>query len=53
MNYIGNGEPVNSSSGDDQVIPTAIVIKNIPFSVKKDALLAKLVSSFFALNTLL
>lgn len=30
---------------NDQVIPTAIVIKNIPFSVKKDALLSKLVCS--------
>jgi hypothetical protein len=35
---------LESNNIDDQVIPTAIVIKNIPFSVKKDALLSKLVS---------
>ncbi|KAI9354967.1 hypothetical protein BD770DRAFT_129147 [Pilaira anomala] len=33
---------LESNNVDDQVIPTAIVIKNIPFSVKKDALLSKL-----------
>jgi hypothetical protein len=31
---------------NEQIIPTAIVIKNIPFSVKKDALLSKLVCIF-------
>ncbi|CAO3697522.1 hypothetical protein CU097_012911 [Rhizopus azygosporus] len=35
--------PVNPADSDD-IIPTAIVIKNIPFSVKKDALLEKLKS---------
>lgn len=35
---------MESNPLDEQVIPTAIVIKNIPFSVKKDALLSKLVS---------
>ncbi|KAI8333200.1 hypothetical protein EDC96DRAFT_526152 [Choanephora cucurbitarum] len=36
--------PMNYTDDVDQIIPTAIVIKNIPFSVKKDALLAKLAS---------
>ncbi|KAI7893016.1 uncharacterized protein EV154DRAFT_503005 [Mucor mucedo] len=40
-NYMNNTE---SNPLDEQVIPTAIVIKNIPFSVKKDALLSKLTS---------
>ncbi|KAI8354043.1 hypothetical protein BD560DRAFT_407954 [Blakeslea trispora] len=35
---------MNYSDDTDQIIPTAIVIKNIPFSVKKDALLTKLAS---------
>ncbi|CAO0793948.1 unnamed protein product [Mucor circinelloides] len=34
----------NRNDDEDQIIPTAIVIKNIPFSVKKDALLSKLAS---------
>ena len=29
----------NNNNGDDDVIPTAIVVKNIPFSVKKEQLL--------------
>jgi hypothetical protein len=29
---------------DDEVIPTAIVIKNIPFAVQKETLLAIIVS---------
>lgn len=31
-------EPSASSEGDDELIPTAIVIKNIPFAVKKEQL---------------
>ncbi|KAJ5908690.1 hypothetical protein N7495_001372 [Penicillium taxi] len=31
-------EPSASSDGDDELIPTAIVIKNIPFAVKKEQL---------------
>lgn len=31
---------------DDEVIPTAIVIKNIPFAVQKETLLAIIVSPF-------
>lgn len=42
-NFINNVE-INNNTNDDQIIPTAIVIKNIPFSVKKDALLTKLSS---------
>ena len=37
---------MNYTDDVDQIIPTAIVIKNIPFSVKKDALLAKLVKEW-------
>ncbi|ODV88794.1 hypothetical protein CANCADRAFT_128796 [Tortispora caseinolytica NRRL Y-17796] len=42
---IGNGDLAlseaggNSSAGDDDLIPTAIVIKNIPFAIKKEQLL--------------
>ena len=32
---------------DDEVIPTAIVIKNIPFNVKRETLLDIIVSSTF------
>lgn len=32
--------------GDDDIIPTAIVIKNIPFSVKRETLLEIIVSAF-------
>jgi len=28
-----------SPTGDDEIIPTAIVIKNIPFNVKRETLL--------------
>ncbi len=39
---IGHGmrrpEPVGAVDGDDELIPTAIVIKNIPFAVKKEQL---------------
>ncbi|KAG2411590.1 hypothetical protein HFD88_009146 [Aspergillus terreus] len=31
-------EPSGTSEGDDELIPTAIVIKNIPFAVKKEQL---------------
>ncbi|KAI7906002.1 uncharacterized protein BX663DRAFT_498456 [Cokeromyces recurvatus] len=34
----------NESNDNEPIIPTAIVIKNIPFSVKKDALLEKFAS---------
>lgn len=32
--------------GDDEIIPTAIVIKNIPFNVKRETLLDIIVSPF-------
>ena len=32
-------------SPDDEIIPTAIVIKNIPFNVKRESLLDIIVSS--------
>ena len=32
---------------DEDVIPTAIVIKNIPFNVKRESLLEIIVSFFF------
>lgn len=32
-------------AGDDEIIPTAIVIKNIPFNVKRETLLDIIVSS--------
>jgi hypothetical protein len=36
----GGNMPMVSTPGiDDEVIPTAIVIKNIPFNVKRDTLL--------------
>lgn len=42
---------INSNDGNEEpIIPTAIVIKNIPFSVKKDALLNIFVSSFCTLK---
>ncbi|GJJ12481.1 hypothetical protein Clacol_006723 [Clathrus columnatus] len=31
--------PVSAGAGDDEIIPTAIVIKNIPFNVKRETLL--------------
>lgn len=37
--------PPISASGDDEIIPTAIVIKNIPFNVKRETLLDIIVSS--------
>lgn len=33
--------------GDDEIIPTAIVIKNIPFNVKRETLLDIIVRIFF------
>lgn len=36
---VGSNQP-----GDDEVIPTAIVIKNIPFNVKRETLLDIIVS---------
>lgn len=35
----GNGPTTNSIPADDDIIPTAIVVKNIPFSIKKEQLL--------------
>jgi hypothetical protein len=41
--------PLSSTPGsqnlDDEIIPTAIVIKNIPFNVKRETLLDIIVSS--------
>ncbi|KAF9052773.1 hypothetical protein BJ165DRAFT_1413179 [Panaeolus papilionaceus] len=34
-----NGTPVTTLNSDDEIIPTAIVIKNIPFNVKRETLL--------------
>lgn len=36
----------NQSGPDDEVIPTAIVIKNIPFNVKRETLLDIIVRIF-------
>lgn len=38
-NNNGNNNTNNRSSDDDELIPTAIVIKNIPFAIKKEQLL--------------
>ena len=35
---------------DDEIIPTAIVIKNIPFNVKRETLLDIIVSTFLPLG---
>lgn len=35
-----------NNNNDEPIIPTAVVIKNIPFSVKKDALLNIFVSNY-------
>ncbi len=35
-----------NQSADDEIIPTAIVIKNIPFNVKRETLLDIIVRSF-------
>lgn len=37
--------------GDDEVIPTAIVIKNIPFNVKRETLLDIIVRSSASFDT--
>jgi hypothetical protein len=36
---------VPPQNSDDEIIPTAIVIKNIPFNVKRETLLGIIVSS--------
>lgn len=33
---------------EDEIIPTAIVIKNIPFNVKRETLLGLIVSLFYS-----
>ena len=38
---------------DDEIIPTAIVIKNIPFNVKRETLLDIIVSTFLSLHATL
>jgi hypothetical protein len=40
---MGSGTP-GALNPDDEVIPTAIVIKNIPFNVKRETLLDIIVS---------
>jgi hypothetical protein len=39
------GPSTPSQNTDDEVIPTAIVVKNIPFNVKRETLLDIIVSS--------
>ena len=42
---VSSGTPVGN---DDEIIPTAIVIKNIPFNVKRETLLDIIVSNLLA-----
>ena len=39
MSHVNPGLASPGQIGDDEIIPTAIVIKNIPFNVKRETLL--------------
>jgi len=44
------GPSTPSQNTEDEIIPTAIVVKNIPFNVKRETLLDIIVSSSYGLN---
>ena len=45
--------PSSTQAIDDEIIPTAIVIKNIPFNVKRETLLDIIVRIFLPLISLI
>lgn len=48
----GQGQTLANGVLDDDIIPTAIVVKNIPFSIKREQLLQIIVSHSVMLNSL-
>lgn len=49
MNQQALGSTASATQGDDEIIPTAIVIKNIPFNVKRETLLDIIVRTLLSL----